>query len=235
MHADITLRMMPDEPTDFSASGISMDTVTDQVCLAIRQRILRGAFPGGAFLQEQALADELRTSVAPVHEALVRLAADGWLELIPYRGARVIEWTREDSHEVFELRALLEAYAARRAAIRIRPPQLSRLRAIVDEEKALVQQDGPPHERLSELNLEFHETILVAAGSRRLQRSLETVLHGATSTRSTYGLTRAAMDKALDEHAEIVDALANADGERASDLMQIHILSVARGQPDGRS
>lgn len=211
-----------------------MDTVTDQVCLAIRQRILRGEFAGGEFLQAQAVADKLNTSVAPVREALERLAADGWLEVIPYRGARVMEWTREDSHEVFELRALLEAYAARRAASRIRPPQLSRLRAIVADEKALVQEDEPPHERLSDLNLEFHEIILVAAGSRRLQRSLETVLHGAISARSTYGLTRAALDKALDEHADIVEVLARADGERAADLMHTHILSVARGQPDGR-
>lgn len=170
-----------------------------------------------------------------MHEALDRLAADGWIELIPYRGARVIEWTHEDTQEVFELRALLEAYGARRAAARIRPPQLARLRAIVEEEKALVQQAEPPHDRLSELNLEFHETILVGAGSRRLQRSLETVLHGAISVRSTYGLSRIAMDKALDEHEAIVDALANADGERAADLMHIHIIAVARGQPDGRS
>jgi len=227
--------MMPFPRSDHPALNISMDTVTDQVCLAIRQRILRGEFAGGEFLREQALADELNTSVGPVREALDRLAADGWLELIPYRGARVMEWTREDTHEVFELRALLEAYGARRAAARIRPPQLARLRAIVEQEKALVRQAEPPHDRLGELNLEFHETILVAAGSRRLQRSLETVLHGAISARSTFGLSRAAMDKALDEHHAIVDALANADGGRAADLMQIHILSVARGQPDERS
>ncbi|MEX0386971.1 GntR family transcriptional regulator [Spiribacter onubensis] len=227
--------MMPHPRSHHSAPNISMDTVTDQVCLAIRQRILHGEFAGGEFLHEQSLADELNTSVGPVHEALDRLAADGWIELIPYRGARVIEWTHEDTQEVFELRALLEAYGARRAAARIRPPQLARLRAIVEEEKALVQQAEPPHDRLSELNLEFHETILVGAGSRRLQRSLETVLHGAISVRSTYGLSRIAMDKALDEHEAIVDALANADGERAADLMHIHILSVARGQPDGRS
>ncbi|AGY91177.1 hypothetical protein SPICUR_00760 [Spiribacter curvatus] len=209
-----------------------MDTVTDQICLAIRQRILQGDFNGGDFLKEQAIADELGASTPPVHDALARLAGDGWVEIIPYRGARVIEWTREDSHEVFELRALLEAYAARRAAVRIRATQLTRLRAVVDQEWTLLRRPEPPHDALSDLNLEFHQTILAAAGSRRLQRSLETVLHGAISARSTYGLTRPVMENALDEHARIVDALAHADGERAGELMQVHILSVARGQPE---
>ena len=209
-----------------------MDTVTDQICLAVRQRILHGDFDGGDFLGEQAVADELGVSTPPVHDALTRLASDGWVEIIPYRGARVIEWTREDSHEVFELRALLEAYAARRAAVRIRATQLTRLRTVVDQELALVQRPQLPHDWLSDLNLEFHQTILAAAGSRRLQRSLETVLHGATSARSTYGLSRSVMENALDEHARIVEALANGDGECAGELMQVHILSVARGQPE---
>ncbi|RZU99376.1 GntR family transcriptional regulator [Spiribacter vilamensis] len=209
-----------------------MDTVTDQICRSVRLRILQGGFDGGDFLTEQAIADELGASTLCVHEALARLAGDGWVEIIPYRGARVIEWTREDSHEIFELRALLEAYAARRAAVRIRATQLARLRTVVDQELTLVQRPEPPHDVLSDLNLEFHQTILAAAGSRRLQRSLETVLHGATSARSTYGLTRSVMENALDEHARIVDALANGDGERAGDLMQVHILSVARGQPE---
>ena len=209
-----------------------MDTVTDQICLAVRQRILHGDFDGGDFLGEQAVADELGVSTPPVHDALTRLASDGWVEIIPYRGARVIEWTREDSHEVFELRALLEAYAARRAAVRIRATQLTRLRTVVDQELTLVQRPQLPHDWLSDLNLEFHQTILAAAGSRRLQRSLETVLHGAISARSTYGLSRSVMENALDEHARIVEALANGDGERAGELMQVHILSVARGQPE---
>lgn len=207
-----------------------MDTVTDQICLAIRQRILEGGFRGGDFLKQQMIADELGTSPAPVQVALSRLAADGWVKNIPYRGARVIEWTREDSHEVFEIRALLEAYAARRAAVRIRATQLTRLRAIVEQEFTLLQRASPPHDLLSDLNLEFHQTIMAAAGSRRLQRSLETVLHGAISARSTYGLDHPVMANAIDEHARIIEALANADGESAADLMQVHILSVARGQ-----
>lgn len=208
-----------------------MDTVTDKICLTIRQRILQGEFAGGEFLREAAIAETLDASVSPVRDALARLAGDGWVEIIPYRGARVIEWTREDSHEVFELRALLEAYAARRAAVRIRAAQLNRLRAIVEQESALLQRADPPHERLSDLNLEFHQTIVAAAGSHRLQRSLEAVLHGAISARSTYGLSQPVMENAIDEHAKIVEALAHADGERAGALMQVHILSVARGQP----
>ena len=209
-----------------------MGTVTEQICRTVRQRILHGDFNGGDFLREQAIADELGVSMPPVHDAFARLAGDGWVEIIPYRGARVIEWTREDSHEVFELRALLEAYGARRAAVRIRATQLTRLRTVVEQELTLVQRPQLPHDWLSDLNLEFHQTILAAAGSRRLQRSLETVLHGAISARSTYGLSRSVMENAIDEHARIVDALANGDGERAGELMQVHILSVARGQPE---
>lgn len=215
----------------YRRSMTTMESVTDQVCSVIRQRILSAEYAGGEFLQEQSLAEALDVSITPVHEALRRLAAAGWVEIIPYRGSRVMPWTQEDAFEVFELRALLESHAVRRSAIRIRPPQLRRLEAIVDAEYELLNSQAFSHERQSELNLEFHEIIMAAACSRRLQRSLETVLHDAVSARSTYGLDHVAIKKSLDEHWQIVDALKAGDSDRAADVMHTHIMSVARSQP----
>lgn len=208
-----------------------METVTDQVCTVIRQGILSGEYHGGYFLREDKLAQVLGVSLTPVREALRRLGVDGWLEPIPYRGYRVTSWTQEDIHEVFELRALLECHAARRAATRIRPPQLRRLNDIIDEEQVLLKTPGVSHCQQTQPNVEFHEIIMAAAGSRRLSRALECGLHGANYVRSTYGLDQAAMERASYQHRQIQEALALADADLVEALMYTHIMSVARSRP----
>ncbi len=209
-----------------------MESVTDHVCTAVRQRILRGDYASGLFLREDTLAKSLGVSITPVQEALRRLSVDGWLESIPYRGFRVFNWTQEDIQDTFEVRALLESQAARRAASRIRPPQLRRMAEIVAEEQAMFEDIKATHCEQTPPNIEFHEIIMAAAGSRRLQRALEAALRGAGYIRSTHGLSHAAIEKAIKDHSAIQAALAAADADLAEALMYDHIISVVRSLPE---
>ncbi|MFM9816568.1 UNVERIFIED_CONTAM: GntR family transcriptional regulator [Spiribacter pallidus] len=209
----------------------SMESLSDRVCAAVRKRILNGVYGGGEFLGEEAIASELGVSRPVVSDCLQWLADEGWLELIPYRGARVIDWTPDDSHEVFELRALLEGHAARRAAERIDPSTIGNLQRLIGQEYQAISADRVDHERLSRINLAIHETICSASGSRRLRRLMEGLLDGAVSARNTFGLSQAWLDKAHREHAEIVTALASGDGGKAASVLRTHILSVSNGQP----
>lgn len=209
-----------------------MESVTDHVCTTVRQGILRGDYASGTFLRDDRLANTLGVSITPVKEALRRLSVDGWLESIPYRGFRVTNWTQEDVQDVFEVRALLECQAARRAASRIRPPQLRRMADIVVEEQAMAEDVKITHCQQTQPNIEFHEIIMAAAGSRRLQRALEAALRGAGYVRSTYGLNHAAIEKAINDHRAIQAALAAGDADLAEALMYDHIMSVARSRPD---
>ena len=81
----------------------------------IRNRLLGGEYPPGARLSESELSDICGVSRTPVREALRRLAADYFVRIDPNRGAFVIDWSREDIMDMFEMRSMMEGLAARKA------------------------------------------------------------------------------------------------------------------------
>src|ERR1700712_3125935 len=84
----------------------------------LKERIASGAVPPGEWLREYTVATSLGLSRPPVREALPPLAAEGVVELVHNRGARVVDWTPEDIDEAYRLRALIEGYGAGLAARR---------------------------------------------------------------------------------------------------------------------
>lgn len=208
-----------------------METVTDEVCRRIRARILNGAYEGGSFLTETEVADDLGISSEPVKAAFEQLAATGWLESIPYRGARVVVWNRAEADEIGELRALLESQAARRAAQFAKPHQLRRLEEVVAESERLLEAPADAVEPISELNLEFHQLVIAAAGSGRLQRLLDAVMHGAISSLSTYHLAAGQLDTTTRHHRRVLEAIAQGDADAAAARMREHIETVYLAQP----
>src|SRR5512145_1119552 len=78
----------------------------------IRSAILTGQFKPGEWLRQEKLAQELNVSQMPVREALKELVADGLVEHVPYRGARVVEFVADDVMDLYEHRAFLEGRAA---------------------------------------------------------------------------------------------------------------------------
>src|SRR5437867_1687707 len=85
----------------------------------IREAIVDGRLEPGQRLKEEELARELGISRTPIREALLMLQAEGLVDAVPNRGAMVRVHTPEDLDDLYQLRALLEGYAARRAALRI--------------------------------------------------------------------------------------------------------------------
>ena len=80
---------------------------------ALRERIaVRRASAPGTWLREHTVATSLGLSRTPVREALRLLAAEGVVELVHNRGARVVSWSAEDIDEAYRLRALIEGYGA---------------------------------------------------------------------------------------------------------------------------
>ena len=90
----------------------------------IQQQIATGRFKPGDRIVETQMAKELGVSQAPVREAILELAAMGLLEERPYSGSFVRKLTAEDIEDIYNTRAFLDEYAARRAAQRVTPEQL---------------------------------------------------------------------------------------------------------------
>src|SRR5258708_26156425 len=93
----------------------------------IREAILDGRLEPGSRLKEEELARELGISRTPVREALLILHSEGLIETTPNRGALVRTHDAEDLIDLYQLRALLEGYAAGQAATRISQTQLHHL------------------------------------------------------------------------------------------------------------
>lgn len=204
-----------------------MVRATDAAAAALREAILRGDAAPGSRLGETELAEQLGLSRTPVREALRQLASDGLVTVLPNRGARVAEWSREDLEEIYELRALLEAHAAARAATRIPDEQVALLVKLCDEmDDCARQATASDLDRIAELNARFHGLILEASGSARLTGLMKAVVQVPLVLRTFHHYSPEALRRSLGHHREIVAAFRAGDADWASSVMRSHVLAA---------
>lgn len=139
---------------------------TREVLDVLRTSIVRGDLRPGTIHSVGSLAEMLGVSRTPVREALIELASRGMVRFERNRGVRVVETSVHDLEEIFELRRLLEPPAARKAAERMTPDVLKRLKAIM-QAQVDASADGD-EDRLWELDRTFHHALLAASGNGRL-------------------------------------------------------------------
>lgn len=195
---------------------------------AIRDGILEGVYPPGERLLEETLAIELGVSRTPVREALRTLQGDGFVEFTPNHGARVIAWAAEELEEMFELRAILEGYAAGLAATNRKPHHIDRLRALADEMQSVGRQGGSDLDRIGELNGQFHDMITEASGNRLLGNLLSNVKLVSLMHRTFHRYTATQLARSLAHHQELVDAIEHGDAVWAKSVMQSHVFAARR-------
>jgi DNA-binding GntR family transcriptional regulator len=102
-------------------------TVGDMVYHVLREGILQGVFPTGEYLRQDYLAEAIGVSRIPVRSALMQLEVEGLITFHPYRGAMVNQITGDEMAEIYEMRALLEATAIRKAFAAMTPERLAEL------------------------------------------------------------------------------------------------------------
>jgi DNA-binding GntR family transcriptional regulator len=196
----------------------------------LRTTILDGVYKPGEWLRQERLAQDLGVSQMPVREALKELAAEGLIEHVPYRGARVIEFSPQDIEDLYAHRAFLEGLAARGAAEKITPREIAELKSLQGEMEANYGTESLSIYR--ESNRQFHQTIFKASRRTYLIRTLSqmwaafpTMLIGNFATTAATPLPeRDEADKR--EHRAIITALEKHDLEAAEQAMRAHILTT---------
>ncbi len=196
----------------------------DSTAQALRDRILSGHFPAGARLGEADLAEQLAVSRTPIREALSRLAAEGLVDLVPNRGARVASWTSEQLREIFELRLAVEPAIVARAVAHVTAEQLD----ACDDLARRMSRIGRPGrnqdlDALVTLNAEFHGTFVDAANNAAFAGSLRTVTHAAVVRRNFADYDADSMTRSLAHHHEMVAAARIGDGDWAAAVMRAHL------------
>ncbi len=190
---------------------------TEQVAGLIRQAIVSGGIAPGTWLREAQLATRVGVSRIPVREALARLEAEGMVERVPYRGARVARLTLDQVTESFTLRSILEGAAAKLATPHILPEELTRLRELIGqlEESARLgrSEEQPP------LHRQIHSLIYNRCGSAKLIRWLNELYNQfPRSLRLSHRF-----ESQPQEYRSIVNAMEAGDAELAGRLMGEHI------------
>jgi DNA-binding GntR family transcriptional regulator len=226
--------MSPYSPAAPRARGtiapIQRQTVASMTVDALRERILRGDYPDGEPLRQDALADELGVSRIPVREALRQLEAEGLVTFNPHRGAVVSSLSLAEIEELFQLRADIECDLLARAIPNITSEELDRANEVLDEfESALKAGEAM---RWGPLNWHFHAA-LYAPANRKFTMGIIQKLHQHSDRyfRMQVLLVHGGA-AANDEHRQITAAVAKKDITLATDLLHAHILGAGRSLID---
>lgn len=202
-----------------SDQELQIVSVADQVYDVLQERILRGDLEGGSRVHQENLSGELGVSRTPVREALARMAADGLVELLPNRGARVVEVTLDDMHTAYETRLAVEPFAARLAAERRSDEDLKEMASAISE-----QRRARNPRSVYQCIRRFHIAVVDAASNPLLTRfaaSLWSGRYGLHVVMRQIGHEDLAAD--AEEHEAIRVAIEGGDGPLAERAMHDHI------------
>ncbi|MEN6461058.1 MAG: GntR family transcriptional regulator [Syntrophomonas sp.] len=199
----------------------SYKPLRELVLEAIREAIINGTLKPRERLMEIQLAEELGVSRTPVREALRKLELEGFIVMVPRKGAYVADFSFKDIADIFEIRAALEGLAAALAAERITDDELENMeRLLVEKAEAINQQDI---EKLVEVDTKFHDALYQASRNERLTAIISNLREQIQRFRATSLANPGRGKKSLDEHRYIVEAIQSRDVQQARQAAQDHI------------
>jgi DNA-binding GntR family transcriptional regulator len=199
--------------------------IDDHGYRALREAIVSGELLPSERLVEEELSRRLGIGRAAVRMALVRLEHDGLVEHERHRGARVRRVSEEEAVEILEVRAALESLAARRAAGRATRSDVRALRAILREMRG--HRERGDLMAMSDANAALHRRILEISGHETARRLSGTLMSQIVRFQYRTVLLPGRPDRSLREHAAIVQAIADGNGDLAERTMRRHLSHVA--------
>ena len=210
-------------------SGLLSEKVTakslvDHVAERIEAAIVSGALEPGSRLSEQALATSLGVSRGPLREAIRRLEGRKLLERTPNIGVRVAALSLRDLHELLQVREVLEGLACGLAAKHMSEADIQAMCALLKKhEQQKSVQEGKGYYQESK-DFDFHFRIVTASRNDRLIAMLMGDLYHLLRIYRYKSSTKPGRaQQALQEHKDIVNAIAGRDSNAAEEAMRVHL------------
>jgi DNA-binding GntR family transcriptional regulator len=138
----------------------------DEIRHALREQILSGELAPGERLTEQGIAEQMGTSAGPVREAFAKLAAEGLLISLPHRGTFVSSVSTEEARAAYDVRAILEPFAAECFLARMDDTDLHALEQLLEEYRAAAAVDDYP--AMIPIDMRFHGYLFAHSGNPTL-------------------------------------------------------------------
>lgn len=207
-----------------SAAAQGTADLHSEVLHKLRMLILDGEFLPGSRIVERAVCERLAVSRTPLREAFKVLAAEGLIELLPNRGARVAEFSEQDTRDAFQVLATLESLAGMLAAVRASDDEIAEVRALHYQMHAhFLRRELPQY---FELNRAIHWRIVKLSGNAPLDHHLGMLTRRVAHARyAAFCWTETFWVHAMKEHEDILDALVRRDGTRLGQLLHDHLMN----------
>lgn len=207
----------------FALDVTERSRIADAVFHRLRRAIVRHELPADYHLSVPKLAIRFGTSRSPVHEAVKRLVQEGLATEFPRRGAFVTAFRATALLPLYELRCVLDGFAAGLVAERGSSGGIARLRSIFEQESEAVERDDV--ERHIELDMDFHRLIVSLASNPALEETLSGLyerIRGAITAR----VVPTGPTQALADHRAVLEALERRDSLGAQRSARAHVMRI---------
>ncbi|UYG00572.1 GntR family transcriptional regulator [Halomonas sp. GD1P12] len=192
-----------------------------EVADRIGDLIEHGELAPGERISERELCEQFGVSRTPLREALKVLAAEGLIQILPNRGARVVRLTFKSVKDTYDLMAALEGLAGELACRHIDDSEIKHIRTLHD---AML---GYYHARdlnnYFDMNRQIHERILAASDNPVLQETYNNLSQRVKRVRYSKKMTEQFWRRAVDDHEQMITALENRDSQKLGEVLREHL------------
>ncbi|PLT34460.1 GntR family transcriptional regulator [Bacillus sp. V5-8f] len=192
----------------------------------IKESIIHGRFEPGFRLTEEFLAKELGISRTPIREAIKQLEAEDLITPLK-RGVIVRQFTKEDIRQIYDIRSLLEGYAASQAAIHRTDEDMQRMEEANQRYGQTIDRylnsNSDSIDEIVTVNQDFHESIVAASKNQQISYHISKVVVVPLIFRSFYWYKPSQIRRSHETHNAVLEAIKSKDAERARIALQEHI------------
>jgi DNA-binding GntR family transcriptional regulator len=207
-----------------------VSTLRDRIYDEVVRQIVAGELRHGEQIDERVMSERLSVSRTPLREAFGALAKDGFVEIRPYRGAFVREFSPHEINDIFEVRKALECLAIRFAIGQMTDADVADIRTILDGAvDALFKGDFAAY---AARDREFHERIAQLSDNHVIVDTLNRLALQIQACRVMANQQPGVPERTAQERTAILHALESRDAAKASALMNEHIAGVQRSIMD---
>jgi DNA-binding GntR family transcriptional regulator len=199
--------------------------LVDQVHDAILAEIASGALPAGERIIQEQIAQTLGVSRQPVQQALLLLRNEGLLTEAPGRGLIVAPIDPDQVHHMYDIRAVIEGLACRRAAETNAERAARQGPALIEAGRKAVASGALP--KMIAADMRFHEFIYALSGNPLVAPAMATHWHATQRVMGEVLLRDEQPRDIWDQHEAMLDAIARGDGDAAEAMARQHIEQAA--------
>lgn len=193
-------------------------TLREKILETIRDAIATGVLKPGEKVAEPELAERFGISRTPIREAFRQLESEGYLTVIPRKGAVVVSFSSKEIEEFYAIKSILEGYAAHCACKHLSEKEIDKLAAINEKLRKLAEEGDTKH--FFRVHNDFHELFRKAADNAKLDELISSLVSKFQLLRYASISKPGRMKASVQEHVKIIEAFRARNAELAEQLVR---------------